>query len=85
VLRAALPGYAPPLTRAFSPCDITAARCDLGFRPTPLADWLGETARWSAAHRAGTPSTGYDRRADEVALARRYRDRLAALTAEFTA
>ena len=80
---AGLPDFAPPLARPHSPSDITAARCDLGFAPTPLEEWLGETVRWSAAHNAGTPSAGYEHRAREVEIATRYRERLGELADQF--
>lgn len=82
VIRAAgLPDYAPPLGGGPSPCDIAAARRDLGFTPTPLDEWLGDTVRWSAAHNAGKPSAGYEHRDREIALAARCRDRLRAVWA----
>lgn len=86
VIAAAGPaGYAPPLGGGPSPSDITAARRDLGFVPTPLDEWLGDTVRWSAAHNAGRSSAGYERREQEIALAARYRDRLREVAAEFGA
>ena len=82
---AGLPDFAPPLARPHSPSDITAARCDLGFTPTPLDEWLGETVRWSAAHNTGQASAGYEQRTREIAVAERYRDRLAELARGFGA
>jgi nucleoside-diphosphate-sugar epimerase len=69
VLKKGASWYHPQFAHRFVP-DITAVQRDLGFRSTPLATWLEDTARWHLdAHLAD--SHGYERRADEVALAQR--------------
>ncbi len=73
VLRREAPWYRPPFTHRFV-LDTTRIRSELGFRPTPLARWLDETVRWHLG--ADLPaSAGYERRGDERALARRWKDR----------
>ncbi|MGH2349108.1 MAG: NAD-dependent epimerase/dehydratase family protein, partial [bacterium] len=61
--------YHPQFAHRFVP-DIAAVQRDLGFRSTPLRTWLDETTRWHLD--AGLQdSYGYERRAEEVALANR--------------
>lgn len=63
------PWYEPPYAHRFV-MDISRIQRDLGFRPTPYAEWLEETIRWHMS--AGLPAAaGYARREDEVALAAR--------------
>lgn len=71
VLAREAPWYRPPFAHWFV-MDITRITQDLGFTPTPLREWLGETVRWHLA--AGLQAAdGYDRRHDEIALATRTR------------
>ncbi|MBI3287376.1 MAG: NAD-dependent epimerase/dehydratase family protein [Chloroflexi bacterium] len=65
------PWYAPTLDRQFI-LDTTKIKQDLEFVSTPLQRWLEETVGWHLAHDLG-PSKGYERRAEEIALARRLR------------
>lgn len=69
VLAKEAPWYRPTFAHQFI-MDITRIKEDLGFVPTPLAEWLKETVRW---HLSATlePARGYDRRGDEIALAAR--------------
>jgi nucleoside-diphosphate-sugar epimerase len=68
-LKKEAPWYHPQFAHRFVP-DITAIQRDLGFRSTPLREWLEATARWHLD--AGlSDSQGYERRAEEVVLARR--------------
>jgi nucleoside-diphosphate-sugar epimerase len=57
--------------------DLERAAHRLGFRPTPYAEWLGETVEW--ARRKGVPTApgGLSRR-EELELARRHSDRMQA-------
>jgi nucleoside-diphosphate-sugar epimerase len=71
VLAGAAPWYAPPFTRRFVP-DTASVRSDLGFRSTPLEAWVEATVRWHLESRLPS-SQGYDRRAEEIALAERFR------------
>lgn len=59
--------YHPQFAHRFVP-DISAIQRDLGFRSTPLRDWLEETVRWHLDARL-PDSSGYERRAEEIALA----------------
>lgn len=68
-LRRDAPWYRPPFVHRFV-LDITRATAELGFRPTPLDRWLPETVRWHLEADL-PPSGGYDRRAEERALASR--------------
>jgi nucleoside-diphosphate-sugar epimerase len=52
--------------------DISAARRDLGFVPTPVDTWMETTARWFMNDYKGADSIGYDKRPAEVALAKRW-------------
>jgi nucleoside-diphosphate-sugar epimerase len=63
--------YKPTYAHRFV-MDIGRIKADLGFAPTPVRAWLTETIRW---HLDGelADSAGYDRRAEEMALAARYR------------
>jgi nucleoside-diphosphate-sugar epimerase len=49
----------------------------LGFRPTPYAEWLGETVEWVRREAPEAGSGGLSRR-DELEVARRYSDLLRA-------
>ena len=53
---------------------IAKARRDFGLRNTPFADWARQTVEWYRDEYDGDDSPHYDRRDDEVALARRWRD-----------
>jgi nucleoside-diphosphate-sugar epimerase len=67
-----LPGYALPIAgRPFGHVllNIGAIQCDLGFEPSPEAIWLQETLAGCLANPPRTDSVGYDRRAQETAVA----------------
>jgi nucleoside-diphosphate-sugar epimerase len=69
---AGLPGYTLPIAgRPFGHVllDIGAIRCDLGFEPSPESVWLQDTLAGCAANPPRTDSAGYDRRAQEAAVA----------------
>lgn len=70
-LRSEAAWYTPTYVHRFV-MDISRIKTELGFSPTPVRAWLTETIRWhldgGLAH-----SAGYERRAEEVALAERYR------------
>jgi nucleoside-diphosphate-sugar epimerase len=79
-----LDAYAPPLTRAVSTVwDLSKARRDLGFRTTPLARWIQETVDWYRNHQTDDPRTAYAGRAEELALAARWRPAYAELVERF--
>lgn len=59
--------------------DTTRAQCDFGFRSTPMDTWVPLTVEWYLANRPEKDSLGYDRRAQEIHLARWWRERTAAL------
>lgn len=63
--------YADPYDRLsnFIP-SVERAERDLGYHSTPFKDWVGETARWYRDHYDGVSSHGYERRGDEIRLAR---------------
>ncbi len=50
--------------------DPTRARADLGFRHRPLATYLDSIVASYLAHPPADPPPGYERRAEEIALAR---------------
>jgi len=66
-----LESYEPTLVEMRFVMDITAARRDLGFTPTPAAEWLAETARWFLNDYRGDDSAGYAARDHEVEIARK--------------
>ena len=71
--RVGLPGYLLPVAgRPFGHVllDIAAIRCELGFEPSPESIWLAETVRGCAARPPSANSPGYERRKDEVRVAR---------------
>jgi len=73
VLKQEASWYAPTYVHRFV-MDISRIKADLGFTPTPYGGWLKETVRWHLS--AGLrDSAGYERRADELSLARWLRDR----------
>lgn len=73
VLKHEAPWYAPTYVHRFV-MDISRIKADLGFTPTPYGGWLKETVRWHLS--AGLrDSAGYERRADELSLARRLGER----------
>lgn len=70
---AGLPGYLLPIAgRPFGHLllDICAIRHDLGFEPSLESVWLAETVRGCAAQPPSANSPGYERRAEEVRVAR---------------
>ena len=69
LLERELPDYAPTYAHRLV-LDTQALTRDTGWTCTPLATWVEETARWHLAADL-EPSAGYERRADEVALAER--------------
>jgi len=74
---AGLEGYTMPIAgRPFGHflMDLTAAYRYLDFRPAPLEQWIGETARGCAAAPPPQDSQGYERRAEEVAVAKRFEE-----------
>jgi nucleoside-diphosphate-sugar epimerase len=71
-LRRETPWYRPPFLHRFV-LDISRATAELGFRPTPLDQWLRDTVRWHLEAEL-PPAPGYDRRAEERALASRRGD-----------
>jgi nucleoside-diphosphate-sugar epimerase len=67
------PGYLLPVAgRPFGHAlfDCSAVRCELGFEPAPESVWLADTLRGCAADPPGEPSAGYDRRSEELNIAR---------------
>lgn len=73
--RLGLDGYTMPIAgRPFGHflMDLTAAYRDLNFTPTPLEQWMGETARGCAAAPPPQDSQGYERRSQEIAVATRF-------------
>jgi nucleoside-diphosphate-sugar epimerase len=62
--------------------DTTRAQCDFDFRTTPIDTWIPLSVQWYLANRPEKDSLGYDRRAQEIELARWWRDRTAALEQE---
>jgi len=69
VLTREAPWYRPTFAHWFV-MDTTRIKADLGFAPVPLPQWLAETVHWHLGADL-PPAEGYDRRNDEVALARR--------------
>ncbi|MBI3975535.1 MAG: hypothetical protein HY334_04005 [Armatimonadetes bacterium] len=69
VLAQEAPWYHPTFAHHFV-MDITRITQDLGFTPTSLPKWLEQTVRWHLAAGLGA-SEGYERRAEEIALAER--------------
>ena len=65
------PWYKPTYVHRFV-MDTSRIETDLGLSPTPVRAWLEETIRWHLGTGL-SPSTGYDRRADELGVARRLR------------
>jgi nucleoside-diphosphate-sugar epimerase len=73
VLTREAPWYAPTYVHRFV-MDISRIKTDLGFRPTPYGGWLKETVRWHLS--AGLrDSAGYERRSEELSLAKQVRAR----------
>jgi nucleoside-diphosphate-sugar epimerase len=67
------PGYLLPVAgRPFGHVllDCSAIRYELGFEPSPPSVWLADTLRGCAADPPEQPSAGYERRSDEVRVAR---------------
>jgi nucleoside-diphosphate-sugar epimerase len=80
ISQAGLPDYTMPIAgRPFGHflMDLSAAYCTLGFRPAPLATWIGDTATGCAANPPKRDSQGYENRPEEIALAERFEDLLA--------
>jgi nucleoside-diphosphate-sugar epimerase len=68
-----LPGYVLPVAgRPFGHLlvDTQKIRCQLEFEPSPEATWLSQTLRGCEANPPASPSNGYERRDQEVRLAR---------------
>ena len=79
-----LPGYAPPLARAFPYIhDLSRAERDFGFETTPVEEWLQTTVDWYRDRYEGGDSHGYDRRQLEISAAARWRDAFEELVSEF--
>lgn len=56
---------------------------DLGFRSTPFRQWMPETIDWYL-NACGGHSTGYERRAEEIAFARKWLEAREKLIERFT-
>ena len=54
---------------------IEKARLDIGLHCTPMSEWVGQTVDWYKEHHDGSDSPFYDRRDDEVAFARWWREK----------
>ena len=65
----------PLLVRPPSAFDLTRARSDLGFAPTPHAQWIGRALPWYRDQCPSRHSSGYRWCAFETHLARRWSDR----------
>jgi hypothetical protein len=66
--------YAPPLMRPIPVIyDLSKSEQDFGFRTTPITQWILETVEWYRKNYKGAPSKGYEYRAEEVALAAKWR------------
>jgi hypothetical protein len=63
--------------------DLSKAQRDLGFRTTPLARWIQETVDWYRDSQVDDPRTAYVHRAEELALAARWRLAYAELAERF--
>lgn len=59
--------------------DTSRAQADLGFTTTPVSKWTAETAQWCLDNRQSLEAPGYERRAQEVDFAQRYRDLVSSL------
>lgn len=73
IQQAGLTGYDMPIAgRPFGNylVELSAAYADLDFRPSPMESWVGATARGCAANPPAVDSVGYERRDQEIALAR---------------
>ena len=69
---AGIPEASSPLSGSWiSFLDPSAAVRELGFRSTPWKRWLADTAAWVASDLAQAREPGYERRAEELALASR--------------
>jgi nucleoside-diphosphate-sugar epimerase len=82
IAEAGLPDYTMPIAgRPFGHflMDLSAAYSALDFHPAPFDVWIGDTATGCASNPPDQDSQGYERRADEIALA----DRFERLQSEF--
>ncbi|MHB8928032.1 MAG: NAD-dependent epimerase/dehydratase family protein [Bacillota bacterium] len=61
--------------------DVGRAVADLGYRSTPVRQWVAETVRWFLGPDRGRDSRDYERRALEVGVAEEYAAKYAALAA----
>ncbi len=61
--------------------DVGRAVADLGYRSTPVRQWVAETVRWFLGPDRGRDSRDYERRALEVGVAEEYAAKYAALVA----
>lgn len=77
-----LDGYSMPIAaRPYGDVrgDTYALRHDLGFEFTPEANWITDTAQGCAANPPAGDSDGYDRREQEIAVARQFQERYQAM------
>ena len=58
---------------------IARAKRELGFRPTPIEEWLGATIEWHIEHRRDANPPGWELRKREGVLLKQHRDFLAQL------
>jgi nucleoside-diphosphate-sugar epimerase len=56
-------------TRRTAVFSLDRIKNELGYRSTPIREWMAATIEWW--RKQGTPSLGYDKRQDELALVRR--------------
>lgn len=68
-----LAGYNPPYAGDRLILDISQAKKDLDYQPTPFPLWLKQTVDWFVGSYRGPESEGYPQRAQEVAAARQLR------------
>jgi nucleoside-diphosphate-sugar epimerase len=83
---AGLSDYAMPIAGrpfGYMLMDTAAAREELGLATTPLQDWVATTARGCAGSRPAADSAGYAGRAEEIAVASRWRELQQELHARF--
>ena len=79
-----LKGYTAPLSRAIPVLyDLSKAEGEFGFTTTPVEEWVQTTVDWYRDRYEGDGSAGYEHRADELALADRWKDRLQKLVRGF--
>jgi nucleoside-diphosphate-sugar epimerase len=87
--REALKNYSPVLTRAVSTIwDTAKAKRDFEFRTMPTAQWMPQTVQWYREEYKGFEgqpynSAGYEHRAAEVDLMKKWQDAFGGLVSEF--